>query len=495
MESPDFCDLKSALFQILVQLGWAEEAEAPLAEQKAKVMELLNEFPALVVVDDVDSLDAEGEDAIGFFVLEVARTHSKVLFTSRRTIFGLGSATTHVSGFSVDDAREFVKSRIGLMGLQEGAFTAQVVQQIVRVTDGSPLYIEDLLRLSISARSPGAALEMWRDRHGAEARRYALERECELLTATARDVLVAGCVASGSVSFSELSGIVGLDDERVSGALQELRKLFLIPTQTFVEGEQRFSVNVNTRTLVREVYGNTEHWRRLEEAYRAITQGLPAGGRSKIGAIIRQCGLLVRKGRRQEAEELIRNALADRPGDSDLYGFAGWIYKNWAPPRVADARRHFRRAAELRSIKEEMYEHWTRMERGQKEWTKAAKAAERGLELIPDSVVLRYWAGRSRADIAKELVGGLHHARAAEEAARALRHLEGALETRTSEEKISRDSVYRALVLVCEGTRDVGGMRRFLTRWERESGGDDVLEFEKQRLAGKFRVRLGAAQK
>ncbi|MDE0389819.1 MAG: NB-ARC domain-containing protein [Rhodospirillales bacterium] len=491
IESPDFHDLESVLSRILIEFGWAEEAELPVASKTEKVVELLNEFPALLIVDDVDSLDTEGEEAITFFVMRVSMTRSKVLFTSRRTMFGLGACTTHVSGFSLKDARAFIDSRINLMNLDNIAFTQAVVQDVVRVSDGSPLYMEDLLRLSISAKSPNAALQMWQGRKGVQVRRYALERECELLTAAARDVLLAACVAEGTVSFSELVNIVGVDDESVTSGLQELRRLFLVPKPTFVQGEQRFGVNVNTRALVREVYGRTEQWRRIEAAYRAITQGLPSGGRTKIGAIIRQCGLLVRSAKLDEAEKLINSALRERPGDPDLYGFSGWIYKKWTPPRIVDARLGFNRAAELRSIKEEMYEHWTRMERDEREWTRAAAAAEKGLELIPDSGLLRFWAGRSRADLAKELLGGLHHGRAAKEGKAAREHFEGALKTLGDGEKISRDSAYRSLVLLCETMRDLGGLRRFLGRWEQESSGNAVLEFERQRLESKFKTSFG----
>ena len=87
---PDFQDLETALSQVLIQLGWAEDSDLPLESRKARVLKLLNEFPALVVVDDVDSLDAKSEDAIAFFVLQVSKTRSKILFTSRRTVFGNG---------------------------------------------------------------------------------------------------------------------------------------------------------------------------------------------------------------------------------------------------------------------------------------------------------------------------------------------------------------------------------------------------------------------
>ena len=486
--NPDFQDLETALSQVLSQLGWAEDSDLPLESRKARVLELLNEFPALVVVDDMDSLDAESEDAIAFFVLQVSKTRSKILLTSRRTVFGMGSTTTHVSGFTEGDARVFIQNRIELMGLDEAAFTEPVVREIVKLTDGSPLYIEDLLRLSISAKSPGVALTMWRESKGSEVRRYALERECELLTQNARDVLLAGCAAKGSVSFSELSSIVGVDDESVSVALQELRTLFLVPAPKFVEGEQRFNLNVNTRSLVREVYGKTDQWRRIHAAYQTITKGLPSGGRSKIGAIIRQCGLLVRSNRLEEAETLMNNALGDRPGDSDLYGFSGWIYKSWQPPRVADARRQFNRAAELRSVKEDMYEHWARMEISQREWTKAAAAAEKGLELMPDSASLCYLAGKARSQTGRELLGGLHHDRATKENELAFAHLDHAFAVFGEGDRVSKEEICRALVLLCETVKDLHGIRRFLGLWKREAPGGYRLDTETQRLQHKFKT-------
>ena len=488
IDEPDFQDLDTALSQLLVQFGWAEDAGLPLETRKARVLELLNEFPALVVVDDVDSLDAENEDAIEFFSFQAPRTRSKILFTSRRTVFGMGGSTTHVSSFSKDDAERFIRSRCGLMQLDPGAFTLPVIKEITKVTDGSPLYIEDLLRLSISAKSPEAALTMWKGREGAEARRYALERECELLTRRARDILLACCVAKGSVSFSELANIVGLGDEDVGSALQELQRLFLVPAPKFVEGEQRFNLNINTRTLVREVYRQTDEWRRVKSAYKSITMGLPTGGRSKVGAIIRQCGLLVRSGGQEEAERVMANALADRPGDPDLYGFSGWIYKSWEPPRLTDARKQFVRAGQLKCLKEDMYEHWARMEMKQREWTKAASAAEEGLKLLPDSVVLSYLAGRVRSELSKELLGGLHHDRASEEAGVAQQHLERALASVRPGDRLSVPDVCRALVLLSETLANSRGIARFLRRWKRAAPTDNVLDWETQRLQDKFRT-------
>ena len=248
---------------------------------------------------------------------------------------------------------------------------------------------------------------------------------------------------------------------------------------------------------MREVYGQTDEWRRVKSAYESITKGLPAGGRSKVGAIIRQCGLLVRSGRQEEAERVMAKALADRPGDPDLYGFSGWIYKSWEPPRLADARKHFVRSGQLKCLKEDMYEHWARMEMKQREWTKAASAAEEGLKLLPDSAVLSYLAGRVRGELSKELLGGLHQDRALKEAGVAQRHLEHALASVRPEDRISVPEVCRTLVLLSETQADSKGIARFLRRWKRAAPTDNVLDWETQRLQDKFRttfnLRVGSA--
>ncbi len=88
IETPDFSDLDSALTVLLTHYGWIEETGNPTETKRKRVLELLNEFPALVIVDDIDSLESKNENVIEFFSFHVPETRSKVLFTSRRTIFG-----------------------------------------------------------------------------------------------------------------------------------------------------------------------------------------------------------------------------------------------------------------------------------------------------------------------------------------------------------------------------------------------------------------------
>ena len=152
--SPDFTDLASALDFLLLVYG-EFEPEADSGDEKTDLaLTLLNTFPALIVLDDVDTLEGEAEDAIEFFTIQVPTTRSRVLITSRRQLFGFGATTTVIRGFHGEAGREFVRSRISLFGLDPDAFSNQRITQILAVTDGSPLFIEDLLRLCAGVCRP-----------------------------------------------------------------------------------------------------------------------------------------------------------------------------------------------------------------------------------------------------------------------------------------------------------------------------------------------------
>jgi hypothetical protein len=67
IDEPDFYDFNSALTKLLGYYGWLDVTEDNVQEKKKLLVKLLEEFPALVVIDDIDSLDSENEDVIEFF--------------------------------------------------------------------------------------------------------------------------------------------------------------------------------------------------------------------------------------------------------------------------------------------------------------------------------------------------------------------------------------------------------------------------------------------
>lgn len=474
--TPEFTNLAEAIDCILSYFGWLEEINNPIMEKRKIVLELLNEFPSLVIVDDIDTLEGEDELATEFFSFDVPHTKSKVLFTSRRTILGIGASTTHVAGFNQEEATEFIDSRCKQMGLDRRIFDYSVIEKIVHVTEGSPLFMEDLLRLSASLNSIRDAIKSWQDKGGNEARRYALGRECEILTNNAKKVLLSACISSDAVSFAEIEAVTGLSSEGVSSALQELQRIFLVPKPKLVEGEQRFDVNLNTKSLVRDVFGSDDVFRRIEGVYRSLSGTLPRNARDDIGAIIRQGIFFQKSGKLIEAEKLLLQAIQRYPGDSDLYGVIGRLYKSWRPARITDAREHFNRAWQLKCNKPEMYDIWCYMEIEEQEWTKAANAAEKGLGILRDNKKLLYVAGYSKSRLGRDLRKNLQNDKAQRELLEAAKYLERSINIDNNYDARERSLnalTYRSLVLTYELLGDIRKLDQYFKDWFAEHP-DDV---------------------
>ena len=504
IDAPDFWDLGSAIDGVLFAYGATEAGGSNIDEKNRICMEYLANLPALIVLDDVDSLEGPGISAMNFFQFEVLKTPSKILLTSRRIPFGMEPMTTRVHGFTPEsgDGFNFIQSRLKIYGLDAVLFSHSVMNRILESCDGSPLYIQDLLRLCIVGVSPSQAIERWQSTDGENARRYALEREFELLSTEAKKVLLTCALYPGPASLPAILAAAELPESTCLDAIRELQGLFLMPRPEISEGVSRFSLDLNTRRLVREVQGNTDLARRVTSSINALTGQIQATGeqRKRIGQYVSQAVSQVKLDRHTDAEKTLTDALQAYPSNTDLHGVLGWVYKTWKPsPRYSDARNSFERATQLGCSKEDTYWHWAAMEQAQSEWTAAAEAAEKGLDHSDASTRLRYMAGFARSQLAKDLYQQALYSRAEQEARKAEGYLRDALldlddvepGQYQSHSRIHRASVinYEYLVKICHAQNDGGSERHFLRllstsldRWANEHPGDPNASSEKQRL-------------
>ena len=508
VESPDFWDLDSALACVLRAYG-AIDIESMGTEAKTReCIDYLGQLPALVILDDVDSLEGDGLMAMNFFTFGIQGTKSKVLLTSRRVPFGMEPLVTQVQGFETgsQDGNRFIESRIQLYDLDPGQFSRATNNDILEACDGSPLFVEELLRLCRLGETPTNAIRLWKNQQGEQARSYALRREFDMLTDSAKKVLLACALFPGPVSLPSIQIAAEVQRDQAYSAIQELQTLFLLPRPRVTEDEPTFGLNINTRSLVVEVYGGTDLAQRVKgiiQVNLGEAQATPAQ-RGLIGQHIRQAVSLVKLNRHQEAESTLLHATESFPENADLHGSLGWVYKSWRPrPRYTDARNCFIRAADLKSSTQDMYWHWAGMEQAQSEWTAAALAAERGLEALPASEDLAYKAGLARSQLAKDLYRQAQYSRAEQEARKAEYHLRAALldlDDVGEGRYHFHSSVHRATVLNYEHfvrirqlQHDERGVNHFLRilanslqRWTNEHPADPNASSEQQRLAGWF---------
>jgi len=356
---------------------------------------------------------------------------------------------------------------------------------MLRITEGSPLYLEDLLRLC-SVMPIATAIGNWRDRAGDGARQYALGRELEMLTPRAKEVLVAACIPSKPVSHVEIEAMTGLSTDEIAGSLKELQKIFLVPKPALYEGEERYNVNINTKLLVRKGLGDQDSFRRIQEAFRNLTKGSGSGHDPVVSAAIRRAAVLVRAQEQAKAEAYLKNAISMRPNQPDLLAFLGWVYKAWVPRRITEAREQFLRAVQLKCSNADMYRHWFEMESEQKEWAKAAEAAEQGIKLAGETSLLLFNAGYAHGRLGRELLQGLHSEKAKEELLKSRRWLRMALRVSASGKDRPSSELFRALVLSAESLNRRDELVDYFKWWLKFYPGDIDARTEWARLAPKF---------
>lgn len=375
-------------------MGFSEHCALPHEQKKGKVLELLDIFPALLVVDDLDSIDWSLDvDTMEFITFEVPHSKSKILVTTRRQIPSI--QTISVTGFAESEGYQFIDSRLQLAGISTEIISKVQKNKILQITDSSPLYIEDLLRLFVMTSDLDETIQQWSSRSGDEARSYALKREFEMLPDDAKLALLAFSVLDQPATGTEAKAVAGLTWAKWSDAVGELQRLFLIPRSGIVEGFPRFALNSNTKSLVLSVMESNPKLVRIREAVRSITgeSYRDTDRRKSVGACINQASAFIRIGNYPTAEQTIKAGLQKREQDPDLLGALGWVYKCWSPPRLEDARECFRRSGELKCINAQMYGHWYEMEGKNEYWVGAIEAAEAALLVFPHNQLWSYRLG------------------------------------------------------------------------------------------------------
>jgi tetratricopeptide (TPR) repeat protein len=415
---------------------------------------------------------------VNLFTFEIPSTKSSVLVTSRRDIPGIKSFT--IRGFEFGEARSFVSSRIELYGLDSSGFPDSVVEEVRQATDGSPLYMEDLLRLTRIVPVT-KAIEMWNDKQGDEARKYALQRELEMLSGDAKKVLLAACVTEEPVSFAQIESVLKISEDRLVTALGELQTMFLIPKPKVVEGEQRFELNANTRKLVQAVEGESDTYARIETASKALTGELPNVGRGIVSALIRQAYLLTASSRFGEAESLLLQAIDKYPQVGDLQGFMGFVYRRWN--RHTDARKYFEAAYKLKCRNRETYRHWVRMEMSANEWTKAIDAAEKGLRIVPGFYDLHALRAEAKLRSGIDFAARLQKEKASKlwrDAASELMDVLKAHDQASEAERETNASMYRTLTSLLDRLGEYRALKHYMSLWEKEHFHNDEAKRQRE---------------
>ena len=392
--TPDFKDLTSLLDKLLTDIGFTEDITLAIEEKERKVLQLLTTFPALIIIDDLDALDWSTDiETLEFVTYSLPHTKSKVLITTRRRIPAV--LPIFIGGFNKDDGIRFIDSRIELSGMKTDILNRDEKEKILEMADSSPLYLEDLLRLFVITGDFRESITQWSSRSGDEARAYALRREFELLSNDAKQALLAFSVLDQPATSVEAKAIVGMTWAKWNDAVDELQRLFLIPRPGVIEGLHRFSLNSNTKSLILSIMEGTPEIAKFKQNLRSLSgeSYRDMEKRKSVGSLIRQASALIRDKDSTAAELIIQAGIKKLGEDPDLLGALGWVYKCHTPPRIADARANFHRAADLKCNNPEMYKHWYEMEDRNEYFGESMEAARAALTIFPNNYLWAYRLG------------------------------------------------------------------------------------------------------
>ena len=493
----DFDSVESFATALWINLYGTEPSEEQ--QRRQSILRELTDTPALVVVDDLDTI-LNDEDLAHFILFELPTTASKIIYTSRQRIPGV--PRLDVGGFDDTDLGSFIRSRASEYDLDVEQCLSRI-RAIRSVTDAFPLFVDDLLRQAL-LDGLARAIDDWSQRKGDAAREYALRRQLSELGEPARRALIGVVVAERPVSTVELATISGYTGDDVRYAINDLLGWRLLnPQGTDARGDPLFSCNNNTRRLTQKTYGRDPVYPALQQAYKSLAGSpLPAALRRVVGSTISIASQLVIRGDIEGAAETIRGTMnGDLEHNSDLWGTLGWVLsRRQGSESVIRARRAFERSHALGSRKEDTYVHWIQLESMVAEWLvrqaddegllerwrEASAVAEKGIARCGDTPLLCQAAAYLRTREAKTLERLMQFAAAQGCYTQGARWARRALETpNPSSREVSRSALYRSLLVALDGAGDPNATVRALFEWRAAVGSDDY-EWRRER------DRLGA---
>ena len=482
-------------------LGYALYGDSLPANEldASSILHEISDTPSLIIVDDLDTI-LEDQQLANFLLFELPRTKSKIIFTSRQRIPGL--PIVEVKGFDDHELEAFIRTRAREYQLDVDECVARL-SGIKSVTDGFPLFVDDLLRHALLFDLK-AAMADWSQRKGDAAREYALRRQLESLGDAAQRALISVSVADRPVSSLEIADIAGYTDDDVQQALQDLLAWRLLArTDIDADNQPTFSCNRNTVRLVQKTYGQEPLYKSYHASFRSLAGSeLPQAMKRAVGGAIADAHALVRRGDYAGATESLRGAmLGELENNADLWGALGWAWsRRTTLEATVEARTAFRRSHDLGSRKEDTYFHWVQLERAiadklisegdnnalLRQWRVAFDVVSDGIRRCGKTPSLCQLAAYLKTREAKTLERLRQFTTARTCFLEAVEWAWKALGLpKSASREIGRSQLYRTLVVALEGSGNHEDTAGAMNNWQREVGDRD-FEFlrERERLAG-----------
>ncbi|GAC20303.1 ATP-binding protein [Paraglaciecola arctica] len=321
LEGEKFHDVLSFLECLAINcaLDTTEYSEISLSLIKKEVKDALTEFPALIIIDDLDSLEDEEQKNVVDTCRYLSSNKARFLITTRKKLGYTSDQCIDVPGLPKEDFEEFISTIISKSTRK--VLTRREVERLHQACDGSPLLSASIVRLFNLGMPFQMALEQWKGEGGEDARNAALEREVESLSPDAKRILLI-IFYFKTCSYTEIKQVSDHGDIKLAELLEELKSLFLVNEPRFIESEERYSISNTTALIVERKASNMaiDH-KRIDTAVKQMRRGVKRSNKpnsKEIGAAISQADALLKDHKVYDAISTVDSVLNQYKKHPDL---------------------------------------------------------------------------------------------------------------------------------------------------------------------------------
>lgn len=356
----------STLLECLCRESAVSSAEIEGANErllKSFLRDALLEFPTFIIIDDMDSLNAEDQRRGLELATQLGSTKSRFLLTTRRNLTHSGDVAIELEGLKGEEYSDYVKL---LQDRFKGPLMSdRDIELLHTATHGSPLFTDSLFRLVRRGSTVKKASEDWRGQKGAQARAAALMVEIESLSDESKRVLLVVAILR-SCSRKELLQACKYVDEILSECLEELSSFYLISAPR-IRTEPRYEVLETMYSLVIQIkeklVPNAEKFEReVRDLRKSGLVGKSVNETSLVGHAIAEASAFLRDGDVVEALKIIGAAQRRSKYHPDLYLMQGNCLMRALPSRPNEARKVFRKAYDGGVCKPMLFDLWYQAE-------------------------------------------------------------------------------------------------------------------------------------
>jgi len=366
----DFGTVEGFCAALARELGATEE-ELKQADDRESLLDLvlegLQEFPALVVVDDVDSLAIEAQaDLFSTIQIIAGRTFdrgSRFLLTSRLELGSGDPQRIPVKGFGEGEFSEFANMVAQERGLR---LNDGELRRLHTASLGSPIFCASILRLVSLGAELNAAINQWRGKEGEMVRRFAFARELEQLSDSQACTLFALCVL-GETTQLELTQVLNEDDTQIARDLARLREYHLFAVSGNPSTGAKLETPEPLRLMTDVLRLRITDPSRIENECARARRNVPRL-QSKAATAIASVLALWKADDYEAALLAAEQAKKQSASNADVHCILGQSYLKVTPAKAEHADRAFRQAKTLGCQRPELLPNWLRAKQLKRDW-------------------------------------------------------------------------------------------------------------------------------